>query len=92
METKSIEERARQIVFSYPRTGKVYYTAYVHGAKDQDSIARKEERERCINAAQNFICAGCIGEGKIDRCQIREECTKRGRMMRIRKAMEGGEV
>lgn len=47
----TIEERAREIVYTLPRTGKTYYAAYVHGAKDQDRIARAEERERCIMAA-----------------------------------------
>ena len=97
----TIEERAVEWIKSKDTSAMILENGGVSGAAveiykqaatEQDRISRAEERERCIKSAQDFICAGCIGENKIDRCQTREVCTKRGRMFRIRKAMEWGEV
>lgn len=83
----TIEEKA--IVYedylgrrSYTQTA--VQQAYIAGATEQDRIARQEERERCIEAAQYWYCIRCCdtsGE-ECHYCHIKEH---------IRKAMEGGE-
>ena len=66
--------------------------------QEQDRIARQEERERCIKAAQDYICGACPvhidctingddGEYQNHRGAVKCECREI-----IRKAMEGGEV
>lgn len=53
-------------------------------ATEQDRIARQEERQRCIEAAQDVYCDITCNR----RCDIKNRCQI---MYEIRKAIEGGE-
>lgn len=62
-----------------------------HELTEQDRIARAEERERCIKAAQDAHCGMCpIYEvcHNLDGGNLGGECNAKEN---IRKAMEGGE-
>lgn len=60
---ETIEERAAAFADS-KISGKVgkQCTAigYIHGAQEQDRIARAEERERCINVVRGVTCELCL--------------------------------
>lgn len=60
------------------------HKALVEIATEQDRIARQEERERCIKAAQDVYCDITCNH----RCDFTQRCQI---MWEIRKAMEGGE-
>lgn len=71
-----------------------YCFAYVLGATEQDSIARQEERERCIQIAQKLLCEKCLGNNECSICgdygapsATGWMCTKR---LLIREAIEKG--
>lgn len=60
----TIEERAKAIVtengrFPFDEYAHQRYIDLVQLATEQDSIARQEERERCIKAAQDAHCSFC---------------------------------
>lgn len=57
---------------------------YIKGATDQDRIARKEERERCINAAISCICKEC----SIGYCENSVLCGQCETRVNVRKAIE----
>lgn len=56
-------------------------------ATEQDRIARQEERERCIEAAQGWLCKLCY-----DACYCDQNANECCQCEAIRKAMKGGEV
>lgn len=85
----TIEERAAAFTDS-KISGKVgkqcIAIGYIHGAQDQDTIARQEERERCIKAAQDVVCRMCESSCREERKYL---CSL---YSTIRKdIMEGGE-
>lgn len=86
----TIEERAHNYAITnesniqdWDGDYEIMVMSYKEGASDQDKIARQEERERCINAAQDAICDLCCGCPKIG-----YNCAK---MNNIRKAIENNE-
>lgn len=100
MKNKTIEERAKaqaDLCLSCIDCGEVEqgcmdcerrgrYLGYKRGATEQDRIARQEERERCIKAAQDIYCDSiCIVH---DICKDHGQCSNKNK---FRKAMEGGE-
>lgn len=72
--TKSLCQEAKDV-----------YADFVQIATEQDRIARQEERERCIEAAQDVYCDITCNT----RCDIKNRCQI---MYEIRKAMKGGDV
>lgn len=94
---KTIEERAEKKYKLRPWMSKMMQVSvkinklrYIQIATEQDRIARAEERERCIKAAQDAHCNMCaiyevchnLSGGNLDgECKAKEI---------IRKAMEGG--
>lgn len=100
MKNKSIEERAIEIANEC--TGSFGYALFddlidacEKIATEQDRIARKEERERCIKAAQDWCCSSdCVAKltCKIDSDEVGHpayggKCMDR---VKIRKAIEEG--
>ena len=83
----TIEERAK---IAFPRledpADVLTRHGYIEGAIEQDRIARQEERERCIKAAQEAHCKLC-GKDADYKCYCLN-CLQR---TEIRKALEGGE-
>lgn len=81
----TIGERAEKISEEYDR---FYFSEdlrddIVHALTEQDRIARNEERERCIQAAENYL----LNLWKEDDC----DTTSIGfTLYELRKAMEGG--
>lgn len=74
----TIEERAVQ---AFPHN-RFHRYAYSKGATEQDRIARAEERERCVIAAQLFFCDNfCDNYVGCRACNLQEK---------IRKAIEEG--
>ena len=61
--------------------------AYRDGAKDQDRIARAEERERCINIAQEIVCKKCFDSSAIG-CRCVNDVAKCELLIELRKAIE----
>lgn len=59
MATSTIEERALEATMHCVVNSAPYFTGYMDGATEQDTIARAEERERCIKAAQKWLCSLC---------------------------------
>ena len=75
----TIEERAVQ---AFPHN-RFHRYAYSKGATEQDRIARAEERERCINIAQEMMCKEC------NQCEsYRMHETYCNTLMEVRKAIE----
>lgn len=101
MATKSIEERAEKFANAtiVKSTNFIVWNQvrarYVDIATEQDRIARQEERERCIQAAQDWCCSDCGAQPK---CKIDSDelghpafggkCMDR---VKIRKAIEEGD-
>lgn len=88
----TIEERAIEIAEKWKsdiiRGGEdISFTHLEYVAKqaatEQDRIAREEERERCIKAAQKWYCGGC-------RTMQPNGCYYCKDMQKIRKAIEKG--
>lgn len=67
----------------------VNYQSYITGAYQQDRIARQEERERCINAAQELVCKQCFENSAVG-CRHANDVAKCELLIELRKAMEGG--
>lgn len=63
---------------------------FVEIVTEQDRIARAEERERCIKAAQEIVCKMCYEDSAIG-CKYANDVAKCTTLIRLRKAMEGGE-
>ena len=62
MVIKGIDERIKtsaERVYASTADKYCYSVGYYNGAIEQDSIARQEERERCINAAIKAHCSFC---------------------------------
>lgn len=57
---------------------------------EQDRIARAEERERCINAAQELVCKKCFENSAIG-CRHANDVAKCELLIELREAMEGDE-
>lgn len=90
----TIEERAKAIAEEWKkdiiRGGEdlsFTHLEYVakQAATEQDRIARAEERERCVKAAQDVYCDITCNH----RCDFTQRCQI---MWEIRKAIEGGNV
>ena len=64
----------------------VIHSACYEAATDQDRIARTEERERCINAAQHWLCRSCC-----ETCYSKHNISACYKGKAIRKALEEGE-
>lgn len=58
---------------------------YIAGAYEQDRIARNEERERCIQLAQDVHCKICQDNHDGRTCKYQELCSE---LKEIRKAIE----
>lgn len=55
---EDIEERARNSTYRHHARA---VESYIEGAIEQDAIARKEEREKCLNLALYSLCVNsCI--------------------------------
>lgn len=67
-----------------------YAIGYYNGATEQDRIARAEERERCINAAQELVCKKCFDNSAIG-CRHANDVAKCELLIELREALEGGE-
>lgn len=96
MKNKSIEERAeeRYPIYGWMRNStvdavKFARKVFIEIATDQDRIARQEERERCVKAAQDATCRMCKHYNH--QCEV---CTNFVtpciRVQNIRKAIEEG--
>lgn len=85
----TIEERAKKCANDW-RTDEYFASVECHIEKalmEQDRIARDEERERCIKAAQDWLCKSCC-----ETCYSKHNIAACYKGKAIRKAMEGGEV
>lgn len=74
----TIEERALNATMNCVVSSAPYYVGYMDGATEQDPIARAEERERCIKAAQDAYCFNhckgyCTMYAACKHCNEREE-------------------
>lgn len=92
MATKSIEGRSYIYARSHSSTTISRFrdleNAYKSGATEQDRIARQEERERCISAAQHWLCRSCC-----ETCYSKHNISACYKGKAIRKAIEkGGDV
>lgn len=87
---ETIEERygnpQEPYCFETDREEQWYKCGQVAGATEQDLIARQEERERCIKAAQDAVCKVCAACYNITNCK-KNGC---GYFNNIRKAIEEG--
>lgn len=82
---ETIEEKIKQeCVVTNSRPSYVLFDDAVRFATEQDSIARKEERERCVQRAQLCECKRCKDN---DKCWLCDDCTI---MQDVRKAIEEG--
>lgn len=86
----TIEERAKQMCYFMNGDLRLrdanIEKALIEIATDQDRLARQEERERCIKAAQDYYCNRTCAGYDIEHCLCRIcDCRKN-----LRKAIEEG--
>lgn len=92
----TIKERAKNLHdWILRRDGRLKYTKLEslleRELADQDSISRKEERERCIKEAIEYTCRICNPQcmPEFKKCDFdKNKCRK---IALLREAMEGGE-
>lgn len=88
---ETIEERATNAWKNNGLRGS-YMLGYIEGATEQDRIARQEERERCIKAAQDAHCRCCkwYEVCTSNGFDIKKTCIRCDQREQIRQAIEEG--